>query len=250
MGFEKLEPMRARQEVEQLFSRLRRVTINNTALRFRFQSQVQKYGTLGQYWTRICRQIEEGTYKRDVRRASERAAVQAPKPTRRSTMPPAEPAFDRPSASSVGLLGELDDPFADNAPELRSDDLDDELQAFFGRHSAPPPHKDQHSPASPKPLSQLEKEKLAREQTRAKAAQAEKQRRAARARGLSEERMKKIYAAYLTARKRCHEPVDTVPFERVARSLLKQYEKSGGNVDFKVVVRGGKAAIKAVKKKH
>ena len=62
--------------------------------------------------------------------------------------------------------------------------------------------------------------------------------------------MKKIYAAYLTARKRCNEPVDSVPFERVARSLLKQYDKSQGHVDFKVVVRGGKAAIKAVKKKQ
>ena len=88
--------------------------------------------------------------------------------------------------------------------------------------------------------------KRQREQARAAAERAQ----TASKRDLSEERMKRIYAAYVTARKRCNEPVESVPYERVARSLMKQYKKSGGNVDFKVVVRGGKAAIKAVKKKQ
>ena len=46
--------------------------IRNTALRFRFNVITQKFNTYSMYWTRICRQIEEGTYKRHVVRAAKR----------------------------------------------------------------------------------------------------------------------------------------------------------------------------------
>jgi hypothetical protein len=73
LGFEKLEPTIARKEVERRLDVLRKENIRNTGLRFRFQRILQKYNTYQTYWTRICRQIEEGTFKRHVRKANQRS---------------------------------------------------------------------------------------------------------------------------------------------------------------------------------
>ncbi len=72
LGFEKLEPTVPRKDVDRRFALLRKENIRNTALRFRFNVVTQKYNTYAMHWTRICRQIEEGTFKRHVRRAKER----------------------------------------------------------------------------------------------------------------------------------------------------------------------------------
>jgi hypothetical protein len=72
MGIERLEPTIPKKSVERQLNELRKIKFYNTALRFRFQSQVQKYSTHLTHWRRICRQIEEGTYKRDIMRAKAR----------------------------------------------------------------------------------------------------------------------------------------------------------------------------------
>jgi hypothetical protein len=69
MGIEKIEPHVARKDVERRVQSLRREQIRNTALRFRFHMIIQRYNTFQSYWLRVCRAIEEGTYKRDVLRA-------------------------------------------------------------------------------------------------------------------------------------------------------------------------------------
>ncbi len=71
-GLEKLEPAVPKKDVERRIAHLRKINLRNTALRFRFTTAVQRYNTYLAHWQRICRQIEEGTYKRDVRRAQER----------------------------------------------------------------------------------------------------------------------------------------------------------------------------------
>jgi hypothetical protein len=48
---------------------LRRTQIRNTARRFRLQTLVQRYNTFQQHWTRICREIENGTYVRHLLKA-------------------------------------------------------------------------------------------------------------------------------------------------------------------------------------
>jgi hypothetical protein len=74
MGIEKIEPAVPRKDVERRLYVLRRTQIRNTGLRFRFHNALLRYNTYQTYWMRICRQIEEGTYKRDVRRANARFA--------------------------------------------------------------------------------------------------------------------------------------------------------------------------------
>ena len=77
MGYEKIEPGVQRKDVDRRFSALRKQQIRNTALRFRFNVITQKFNTYAMYWTRICRQIEEGTFKRHVAKAAKRFGTPA-----------------------------------------------------------------------------------------------------------------------------------------------------------------------------
>ena len=69
LGIEKIEPTVARKDVDRRIWLLRREQIRNTARRFKLQTIVQRYNTFQQYWQRICREIENGTYKRHLLRA-------------------------------------------------------------------------------------------------------------------------------------------------------------------------------------
>jgi len=71
-GLERLEPTVPRKAVERGIAALRKDQPRNTALRFRFQTLQQKWNTYNTYWQRIGRQIEEGTYRRDLMRARRR----------------------------------------------------------------------------------------------------------------------------------------------------------------------------------
>lgn len=72
VGIERLEPLILRKDVDRRIWQLRREPIRNTALRFKLQTVIQRYNTHQQHWQRICREIENGTYFRDVSRAAAR----------------------------------------------------------------------------------------------------------------------------------------------------------------------------------
>jgi hypothetical protein len=72
MGIERMEPAIPRKDVERKIQVLRKEQIRNTGMRFKFNTLVQRFNTMQQYWGRISREIENGTYKRDVIRAAER----------------------------------------------------------------------------------------------------------------------------------------------------------------------------------
>ncbi|MDP3277882.1 MAG: MXAN_5187 C-terminal domain-containing protein [Deltaproteobacteria bacterium] len=69
-GIERTVPAVQHKDVERRLQTLRKLAMRNTGQKFRFQTLVQKYTTYLQYWQRITRQIEEGTFKRDVARAT------------------------------------------------------------------------------------------------------------------------------------------------------------------------------------
>jgi len=72
MGIEKLEPLVPRKDVDRRIQILRREQVRNTAQRFKFQTLVQRYNSFQQYWARVAREIDQGTYHRDVARAAAR----------------------------------------------------------------------------------------------------------------------------------------------------------------------------------
>ncbi|MFN9810005.1 MAG: MXAN_5187 C-terminal domain-containing protein [Deltaproteobacteria bacterium] len=118
-GIERIEPQIARKELERSLELLKREQPRNTALRFRCQQLSARYGTYGIYWGRIAKQIEEGTYRRDLQRARARAQAQRARETEQR-------AYD----VEVELDG-LEAGFGDS-------DLDAILGAL-GAPSAPPP---------------------------------------------------------------------------------------------------------------
>jgi len=299
MGIERLEPTIQHKEVVRKVATLRREKITNTALRFRFQTQVQKYNTQSNYWKRISRQIEEGTYQRDVIRAQKRGDRRNEAELAEKALRSLEEGPAAPRAGSVPLdTGlELDDPFSEQAvghvpssagPEadpgyedpdktpvpavgsgihpaheqiLRSaradaDDDEDEdedegdLSTFFQKRPSLPPPPGPAKPAPPAPPAPRQGSALprpsARSATRA-AAEPAKPAKAAPSAQLSEERMKAIYRAYVTARKKTNEPTDNLTFAKIAALLKKQAAEKADIRDFKVVIRNGKAIIKTVK---
>jgi len=71
--------------------------------------------------------------------------------------------------------------------------------------------------------------------------------------GLSGDKIQRIYDAYITAKKRCKESTDGITLDAVAQSLRKQVptlmkDHGAKSVDFKVVIKDGKAVLKAVPK--
>jgi len=72
LGIEKMEPAIPRRDAERKIQILRKEQVRNTAQRFKFQMLVQRYNTMQQHWARVTREIENGTYRRDVLRAAAR----------------------------------------------------------------------------------------------------------------------------------------------------------------------------------
>ncbi|HEY3359728.1 MAG TPA: MXAN_5187 C-terminal domain-containing protein [Polyangia bacterium] len=74
MGIEKLEPQVPRKEVTRIINNLTKSQIRNTGLRFRYRTLVQRWNLYITRWNRILREIENGTYERDVLRAQRNMA--------------------------------------------------------------------------------------------------------------------------------------------------------------------------------
>jgi hypothetical protein len=75
LGIEKMPPNVAQKDVDRRIYSLRREQIRNTAKRFKLQTIIQRYNTFQQYWMRILREIENGTYRRHVLRAERTVGV-------------------------------------------------------------------------------------------------------------------------------------------------------------------------------
>lgn len=69
LGLVREEPIKLRNEVKALLQKHNGTPIRNASLKFMLQQCVAKYNTYSVYWDRVLRQMEEGTYQRDVFKA-------------------------------------------------------------------------------------------------------------------------------------------------------------------------------------
>jgi hypothetical protein len=150
MGIEKIEPMVPRKDVDRRIYTVRKEQIRNTALRFRFQMILQRYNTYQTHWQRICREIENGTFKRHLARAKKRFASSRPpppdaKPLAREIKPEPGAAI---AADLAAELAELDREFA--SAEFQ---IDVEVEAPVSRlkSSVPPAPTVSRGPVLPPP---------------------------------------------------------------------------------------------------
>ena len=74
MGIERRPPNTPRQDMNRLMLEMQQVPIANSSLRFRFQALSQRWVLLVTYWNRTMREIEAGTFRRDLARAQRHMA--------------------------------------------------------------------------------------------------------------------------------------------------------------------------------
>ena len=75
LGTERRAPELARQQLHHRLLEFQSTPIVNTALRFRFQNLMQRFTQLAGHWNRTMREIEAGTYRRDVLKAARHIAA-------------------------------------------------------------------------------------------------------------------------------------------------------------------------------
>lgn len=228
-GFERLEPTVLRKEVDRRMYRLRRAQPHNTALRFRFNTLYQRYSTFQAYWSRVSRQIEEGTYRRDVMRARKRRedARHARHEQRRQR---------------------------DRAPELDIDVDLDELDVDAEVESALAAADNGSAASDPGRSSNATADRAAKATFgKPRDPFAERPRGASEAKGSDDDdaRLRRLYQQYIEARRRNNERTDNVKYEKLARSVrdmeAKQKQKhKGKKIDFQVVVRNGRVGLKPI----
>ncbi len=76
LGTRPREPVMARQEIQKFVTVWANQPIQNTAVRFKFNSINSRYQALKRQWDNVLRQMEAGTYKRDVFKANIRERPQ------------------------------------------------------------------------------------------------------------------------------------------------------------------------------
>ena len=151
-GIEKLEPTVPRKELDRAIELLKKNQPRNTALRFRLQMLGARYGTYQTYWQRVTRQIEEGTFRRDVVRAQQRRLREQAQAQRAWELdvdveePEAAAAPPIDDSDVDAILGALS-PMKTVPPTARRSLSP--LSAFAGRASAPSPVPIVGSPPSP-----------------------------------------------------------------------------------------------------
>ena len=258
-GIERIEPQIPRKQFDRALHELRKVKPRNTALRFRYQTLIQRYTTLQTYWRRIGRQIEEGTYRRDLLRARRRReAARADRQLengRRSSNPlELDPNDDTNMDQLIADASDrMDELLKTPEPSSKVASLDLERSAPGARPAvAPqeePPTARFGKPQSRRPALKREKSTPAISPSRRAPPPI-----TTRSKGPGEARMRQIYDSYVEAKRSNNERTDKIDYETVAKSLKKMVPKldrkhKGKRVDFKVVVKDGKVGIKPVVKK-
>ena len=74
MGMERIPPNTPRRDMNRMMLEMQQVVIGNSSLRFRFQSLSQRWVLQITYWNRTMREIEAGTFRRDLARTQRHLA--------------------------------------------------------------------------------------------------------------------------------------------------------------------------------
>lgn len=132
VGVDRRPPTQQRQDLVRLLHDLEhKIFIQNTAQKFRLRSLVQRFQTYKTYWDRILKQIEEGTYKRDLNKVQR-------KQERRERQQEQQDAFEL--DMDLDAVDSLDD-FAQQLHQM-------ERQGAFDARPAPTPATMQHPQAA------------------------------------------------------------------------------------------------------
>lgn len=224
MGTERTPPNVARRDLNRLVLEMQQAPIGNAMMRFRFQSLLQRWVMLTTYWNRTMREIEAGTYARDLAKAqrhlSARGNVMTEEDARRLGIPASRvKAFvgrqqaltDRRAAGGNASA----EPAKASAPGPASSDLPAPPQTV----SAPPPD-----------LGRGGQDK-------------------GQVPGLAAGELEAFYARFVQAHQQAVGAPPTATLEQMRAKLRNELPKllgdKGGRVVLDVAVEGGKVRLKA-----
>lgn len=274
MGIERREPLVLKKDVVRLMRTLDQVKIRNTGLKFRLRMIVQRFNSYKTYWGRTLRAIDNGTYHRDVARVSRKFARQGitlPPKGKMRTAAEVERAITQ--ALSQAEAGESDGGAGASASDPSAAAVAAKgPSASAAAGAVSETHGDRASrakPAEPESLAPINIDQL--EEPSTPAAQAPTPAAQAKARAsqpprssapprpypstdpLSAEQMKSIYRRFIKAKQMCGEDTSKVKYDSLVQSISKQMPTirkrySGKDVDFQVVIRSGRAILKAMVK--
>jgi hypothetical protein len=239
-GVDRLPPQKKHDAFKKAYLKVKSASIRQTAVKFRVETIGQKLLTYERLWDRILKEIENGTYKRDLAKLKR----QGQSPLKKEAANPT-PDFDEDLD-----LSDLDEP--------------DELDAAFERAVSPIPSiapviKPVSALPSIAPVTLPPKPGLAGTPKRAEAPPAplpvipKPVAPASAPVALSEAKIKAVYDAYVSAKQRCGEDTRSITFESVATTLKKQVpelmrQHNAKSVEFKVIIKEGKAVLRALPK--
>ncbi len=275
MGMERTPPYNLRREVVRIVHRLAQVRTRHAGLKFRLSSLIQRFNSHKAYWARTTREIESGTYKkhqyRVKRRESQATEAEAGLTTQdfvainqirdQHGEEAAEQALaDRKAARTEA--GDLADQFMRELQgERASDASSDAAPASRGAEPEDTPVPRQPPRTETDVVSPNELRGVSADDLKALAARLKELRaRFAGGGGGGESaapdpdrKARQVYDRLVAAKKGLNEPTDKLSFDAVKVSLAKQAERTREkhgckSVDFDVVVKDGKAFLKAIPK--
>ncbi|HVE85170.1 MAG TPA: MXAN_5187 C-terminal domain-containing protein [Myxococcales bacterium] len=230
LGIERRPPTQEHNDLKKRLQRIRGAFVRQTALKFRIQALQAKLVTYERLWTRTLQEIENGTYRRDLFKAKLHAQERAEKAKHRGQKGAGEPEIDESEAVTPPPEPALAPPGPPPAPAPRA-------AAPNAKPAAAAAAAAVKSPAPPA----------------ARPPPSTGQGNGALASALSDQKLKAVFDAYVTAKRRCQEDVSKLSYEQVAANLRKQVpdlvKKAGAQgVEFKIVIKDGKAILRAVPK--
>lgn len=198
-----------------------------TIERFRFAQIFARFVSMDRLWARTLKQIEDGIYKRDkfrVQQGKKKAQEAAPTDTAVGNRPAGLDSFDN---MDVDVDSFSDEGLIHSHPPT----------AAIQSGKAPPAPRGAPAPIAGMPPAP---------QHRAAAPPS------GGGQGMSEQRIKQLYDVYMQAKKRSGE-ASSLTLDQLKKQIDKQVPQIKAkhkcdNVDFKVVLKDGKAMLKAVPK--
>ncbi len=258
LGLERKNPSRDAEDLRGRLVSLKGAFIRNTALKFRIQSLYQKFLAYDRLWQRTLKEMEDGTSRRDILRLRHKNELKKLETARSKpaglpkTLGNADAAFEISED-----LGDLDfSPAQEPAARLPTGSplprqgTGAPLSAASALGPSTPIGRQATSPArAPPAVPPTSTGPVPAREHGAWAANGA----TPAALPLGDQKLKAIYDAYITAKKRCRESTDGLTFDAVAKSLRRQVpallqQRGVTSVDFKVVIKNGKAMLKAVPK--
>jgi len=235
-GIERLEPIQARKNVFRRVIKINPAAVANTGLRFRLRNLIQRFSVYQAYWNRIAMQIEAGTYTRERLRGARRRDQEEQKPgARRPRRGRGQPRAVEDEAASP--------PIASTEPSRGGAATSSAASATSAASAA------SATPTRPAPAAVASP--VATVTTTAPAPAAPPVRSTPAAVVDRSSQYRSVYDELIRRRQECQQGTEGMSFDLIAQRLdatRASLMASSGcqDVQFRVIVEGGKAKLKGV----